>query len=428
MSMMFVRPELEHPRRGTGSPSTGTHEFLRGQVIVGPYDTCDFTDSDYATDDAAIQAAMTYIDTIMGGTAHIMCHRYIIQNTMIIPDTAIIVEGDSIGTFFNQPADPESATHLQLTGNNINIFTFAVSHQMQIVRDMCLDGVNSTGTAYLIYGDGACDILIERVFFMEATTRAVFFEALTGSMWNIWIVTCWFEWNSQNIDLRAQANHMNRIHVINCLFYAGPQCFVQDADCRGVKFVGCTFEGCRLDLVNTKNVVISGCTFDTLTYVGSCIYLNNSDDIVITGNLFFSTGDGARHAVACVNTPAYCTIVGNNMRNVTGDGVNGAYSNCIIRSNVGWVTEANVLSPAFAIDAVAVVAVVIPHGLDVTPVVQDCQLTVIEDTDVDDWAAGFVKVETCDAVNVNCKVRVTTASATAGATAKLALHVTAGWH
>jgi len=89
----------------------------------------------------------------------------------------------------------------------------------------------------------------------------------------------------------------------------------------------------------------------------------------------------------------------------------------------GYVTEGNVLSPAFAIDGVAVITVTIPHGLDITPTVQDCQLSIVEDTDVDDWAYGYAKVESVGAVNVVAKVNVTTASATGGATAKLALRV-----
>lgn len=96
----------------------------------------------------------------------------------------------------------------------------------------------------------------------------------------------------------------------------------------------------------------------------------------------------------------------------------------IVRDNWGYITENTVLSPQFAIDAVAVVAVVIPHGLDITPAAKDCQLTIMEDTNVDDWEEGFVKVETTDAANVYCKVNVTNASVTGGAKARLALHVT----
>lgn len=87
-----------------------------------------------------------------------------------------------------------------------------------------------------------------------------------------------------------------------------------------------------------------------------------------------------------------------------------------------------VLSADFAIDAVAVVTVTTAHGLSVTPSIQDVQLTVSESANgnVDDWAYGFVKVESVDGTNVVAKVNVTTASATAGAKAKLNILVITG--
>ena len=87
----------------------------------------------------------------------------------------------------------------------------------------------------------------------------------------------------------------------------------------------------------------------------------------------------------------------------------------------GYVSEANVLSAGFAIDAVAVKTVNITHGLGYAPAVQDCQITVVEDTDVDDWGYDYVKIELTNSTVVRCKVSVSNASATGGATAKLAL-------
>ena len=111
---------------------------------------------------------------------------------------------------------------------------------------------------------------------------------------------------------------------------------------------------------------------------------------------------------------------GQSIGNVVGELLLPTGTN-VVKDLQGYVTENNVLSPAFAIDGVAVVTVTIPHGLSITPVAEDCQLTVVEDTNVDDWAAGYVKVESVGAVNVVAKVNVTTASATGGATAKLLL-------
>jgi hypothetical protein len=90
---------------------------------------------------------------------------------------------------------------------------------------------------------------------------------------------------------------------------------------------------------------------------------------------------------------------------------------------IGYVTENTVLSPAFAIDGVALITVTIPHGLSITPTIQDCTLTVLEDTNVDDWGYNLLKVDNVGAANVVAKINVTVASATGGATAKLSLRI-----
>lgn len=96
-------------------------------------------------------------------------------------------------------------------------------------------------------------------------------------------------------------------------------------------------------------------------------------------------------------------------------------ANTYVYQNKGWITENIVLSPTFLIDAVALRTVTIPHGLNVTPGIEDCQLTVVEETDVDDWAYNLLKVDNVGAANVVAKINVSTASATGGATARLAL-------
>ena len=83
----------------------------------------------------------------------------------------------------------------------------------------------------------------------------------------------------------------------------------------------------------------------------------------------------------------------------------------------------SVLSDTFAIDSTGIKTVVIPHGLLVTPAKQKCGLTVLENTNVDDWAYNLLKVDAVDATNVTAKINVSTASATGEATAKLGLKV-----
>jgi hypothetical protein len=94
-----------------------------------------------------------------------------------------------------------------------------------------------------------------------------------------------------------------------------------------------------------------------------------------------------------------------------------------VHHNYGWVTENQVLSGTFAIDAVTTVSVIIAHGCSFTPIAQQCALTIIENTAVDDWVCGYVKIHSINATNVTAYVRITTASATGGATAKLGLKI-----
>jgi hypothetical protein len=82
-----------------------------------------------------------------------------------------------------------------------------------------------------------------------------------------------------------------------------------------------------------------------------------------------------------------------------------------------------VKSATFRIDSTGLKTITIPHGLDYAPRKEDCQISVIEETDVDDWGYTLLKVDSTDATNVIVKIYVSVASATAGATARIALRV-----
>ncbi len=102
--------------------------------------------------------------------------------------------------------------------------------------------------------------------------------------------------------------------------------------------------------------------------------------------------------------------------------------NTITMNGTGMATfsyfqEKNILSPNFAIDSTGVKTVTIPHGMLITPGYWECSLTVIQGTDVDDWAYNMLKITNVDATNVYVKINVSSASATGGAVAKLGLRV-----
>ena len=82
-----------------------------------------------------------------------------------------------------------------------------------------------------------------------------------------------------------------------------------------------------------------------------------------------------------------------------------------------------VLSGTFAIDSTGVKTVTIAHGIGVIPAAKDCYLTVIEVTNVDDFAFNMIKIESTDITNVVAKINISTASGTASAVARLGLLV-----
>jgi hypothetical protein len=86
----------------------------------------------------------------------------------------------------------------------------------------------------------------------------------------------------------------------------------------------------------------------------------------------------------------------------------------------------SLLSATFAIDSTGIKTVTTAHGLIDTFAAKDVVLTVIEDTNVDDWAFNLLKVESVDTTNVVAKINVSTASGTGAATAKLGIVIHLG--
>ncbi len=95
----------------------------------------------------------------------------------------------------------------------------------------------------------------------------------------------------------------------------------------------------------------------------------------------------------------------------------------IIRHNIGYITENNVLSDAFTVDSTGLKTVTIAHGLDMTPEVQDCCLTVVQNSMIDDWEYNTLKIISVSDTNVIAKINVSKASTTIGTVAKLVLRV-----
>lgn len=93
--------------------------------------------------------------------------------------------------------------------------------------------------------------------------------------------------------------------------------------------------------------------------------------------------------------------------------------------NKGYKTESVLLSAGLAIDSTGTKSDTIAHGLQVTPSIQSCALSLVRVSAVTDPIFGYWWVESTDATNVTVRLRVTTASATGGATCKLSLNINA---
>ncbi len=169
----------------------------------------------------------------------------------------------------------------------------------------------------------------------------------------------------------------------------------------------------------TYNNIIRDNYLENLYNAGILVYKTGH---LIKGNFIaMSIGRCIRLEAAAGNN----IIKGNNLGGGTAlliDDVSGVTTNKILR-NFGYKTENNVNSPTFAIDSTGLKTVTIPHGLSITPNVEDIAITVNKNTNVTDWAYNLIIIDSVDATNVVIKINVSTASATGGATAKLSLRV-----
>lgn len=108
-----------------------------------------------------------------------------------------------------------------------------------------------------------------------------------------------------------------------------------------------------------------------------------------------------------------CDLASNTTANVRDTGVNTHAAN--VR---GWKTRSTI-STDLAIDSTGSKTATIAHGLALAPNVNDVRLSLVRVTAVADHGFAFLWCEGADATNVTVRLRVSTASATAGATVRV---------
>lgn len=146
------------------------------------------------------------------------------------------------------------------------------------------------------------------------------------------------------------------------------------------------------------------------------IHLRITTNTTVYGNQIYLNGS-ATWSVYEENSSNNNVIFGNNVNKVMS--ISGA-STQLFR-NEGYKTENTFQSGTFSINSTGVKTVTTAHGLSKTPAAEDCIAVVLEVTNIDDWAYDWIKQDGIDATNVTFKVKVGTASATSGATARLGI-------
>lgn len=137
----------------------------------------------------------------------------------------------------------------------------------------------------------------------------------------------------------------------------------------------------------------------------------------------------ASSSIRGVRVDAGCTgfkMIGGTITVSAGDKVADFSGTAKIRDVTGYKNAAKVTG-SFAIDSTGVKTVAIAHGLDVTPAISDCQVSLGANTPAgaDAWESAWFKVDAVDATNVTCQVRVIATSLSSGETNDIHVNVDA---
>jgi hypothetical protein len=144
----------------------------------------------------------------------------------------------------------------------------------------------------------------------------------------------------------------------------------------------------------------------------------------ISPTIINNAGAGIRE-ILNVKTVVIDGTVNNNSGGNIVEGGTGFYS----RGTFGHRQVANITTANVDMTTDTVQTLTTAHGLDVTPEMHDCSEPVLlEDTAVDDFSVDWKKITAVDSVNVQCKIKLRTGSATGGAVAQLGIKINAREH
>jgi len=347
MSMMVVRPELEMTRRGTGSPSEGTHEFVRTATAIGGFDdTCDFIVTDYATHELAIIAMIAYVGSIGGGVAHLKaCPLGITQYDIPAPITdsgydSIILEGEG-----------RNSNLRVIDGAGIMNVIQIQAQDSWAIRDLAIDGNVTNNPEDPGAGDQQCGIrarnvtncYFENLYIHDCPHQGIRIDNVS---YDCTVHACWGADNGRrhveitdsiritvsdchSSGMVASSGYRVEMDSIGCIFIGNTsqddnRGFTSDADCIACIWIANYVLGCdsaAFQLFGTRHTVTGNTIIDpgedgfqtnTLTYsiiLGNtvesaafrCVQMvSNSIGNVVAYNIFVGTGNwGIMAAAGC---------------------------------------------------------------------------------------------------------------------------------
>lgn len=420
------------------------------KAVNGTTGVVDYSGTDAAT---VIQNAINSFDDSSDGAGVIFIKRgtYTISTQIDINYDRISIRGEG----------PQSTT-LKLANNvnngkhviNIPIGTSATVYTN--ISDLRIDGnkANNASAGSGIYLGGSHRGIIQNVHVYYCRQHGIMLEGSTdiGSLENSFI-NCVTPYNDG--DGIRLGTHSGDGHYYNIFSY-GNTGYGFNIESSGssanvivhVHVYNNTLSGIR---ITSKHNVLYNCMGDTNKQHGiivaadhnsligcycfnssqeladtySGIYISNAKENIITGCLSYDwQGTKTQKCgIEEAGTSNLNNIINNMVKDNSVANIVTVGGSTKVKNNIGYATEDTMLSNTFAIDSTGIKTVTMTHGLDITPTKSSCSINVNKVTNVTDWAYNLLIIDSIDATNVTVKIKISQASATAGATAKLGLRV-----
>lgn len=410
------------------------------KAVNGTTDIVDYNGTDAAT---VINNAISSLKN--GGKILIKEGMYNISNSIILKG-GITIEGMGF------------ATTLMLADNaNVDVIYLAPNANNRTLYITLKDfRINGNKTNNLTAGNGIhvnsiFKCLFENIRVINCRERGIFLTSSAGNkdnlenlLINCYVSSCekhgvqlswtqdtvlfqiYSEYNTQNgIALYSSSNTLIRTHCYNnalngLLLDQGDDNYITNCRFEYNQMHGLYIKTNRNKVIGCRS--LSNSKLNAGVYNG--IHINNGQHNMVTSSVMTDgQNPKQKYGIEEAGTSDYNILSNNVFIGNSVGAINSVGTNTIIKHNQGYKTENNILSEAFSIDSIGIVIVVIAHDLAITPVVQDCYLTVVQNTAVDDWAYNMLKIVSTDSKNVIAKINISIASKTIGATAKLALRV-----